>query len=188
MAAPAFVATLLEALSLALDKLPFMPKRKRPEPVEPFHELEDNSSEDDDSFAPNAIPSKTVGPKRARLDFVAIGKDLLSRPAFLAGLAVLVLFVAALVTVAIVVNAEPPVSPSQAASRPSTPEGRAAAARLILPPDPALDLSPPMEREAHFPYTDADIRRLAPTHAADEIAPIAGRNDRAMDAIFGAVP
>lgn len=188
MAAPAFVATLLERLSPLLDKLPFLPKRKKPEVAEPFHELVDHSSEDDDSFSPNAIAARRHEAKRAKLDFGAVAKDLLAKPAVIAGLAILFLFVAALVTVSVMANAAPPQNPSQASLRPSTPEGRAAARRLLLPPDPALDLTPPMERRAHFPYTDEDIRRLAPTHSASEIAPIAERNDRAMDAIFGAVP
>ena len=188
MAAPAFLANLLERLSLLLDKLPFLPKRKRAEVEEPFHELEDQSPEDDDSFSPNALPPKTAGPKRAKLDFGALAKDLVSRPAVIGGIGAIAAFVVALAVVGIIANEAPPANPALHASKPSTSEGRAAAARLQLPPDPALDLSPPMEREPRFPYTDDDLRRLAPIHAADELAPIAERNDRAMDAIFGAVP
>ena len=188
MAAPAFVANLLERFYLLLDKLPFLPKRKKIEAEEPFHELEDHSPEDDDSFSPNALPSRTAGPKRAQLDFGAIAKDLVARPAIIAMGGVLVAFMVALVIVGIVANRAPPANASRKDAGPSTAEGRAAALRLILPPDPALDLSPPMEREPRFPYTVEDIRRLAPAHSADEIAPIAERNDRAMDAIFGAVP
>ncbi|MDA8409704.1 MAG: hypothetical protein M0001_04855 [Treponema sp.] len=187
MALPAFVATILERLSPLGDKLPFLPKRKGNESHEPFNVLEDHSSADDDALAPNALP-RSSGAKRAKVDFGAAARDLASRPAVIAFLAVLGLFVAALVTVALIANAPPPENKAQASFRPSTAEGRAAAGRLLLPPDPARDLSPPMERQPHFPYTDEDIGRLAPAHAPNEIEPIAKRNDRAMDAIFGAVP
>ncbi|HUX36935.1 MAG TPA: hypothetical protein VMV44_03465 [Rectinemataceae bacterium] len=187
MAAPAFLAQLLDRLRPLLDKLPFLPKRERPVAEEPFQELEDHSPEPDESFVPNALPSKTAAARR-RIDMTAVGKDLLSKPPFVAGLAALVLFCLALLVVSIIVNAAPPSQPAQAELRPPTPEGRAAASRLLLPPDPALDLSPPLEREPHIPYTDEDIRRLAPVLDAGAAAPIAGRNDRAMDALFGAVP
>ena len=188
MAAPAFFATIREELALFLDRLPFLPKRGKPHGEEPFHELVDHSSEDGESFSPNALPSGKAASKRAKLDYGAVFKDLVSKPAVIGGLALFLLFSAAVVTVTVIANAAAPGSPPEATLRPSTPEGRAAASRLILPPDPARDLSPPMERDVHFPYTDEDIRRLAPAHGADQIAPIAGRNDRAMDAIFGAVP
>lgn len=187
MAVPDFLSRLLDRLGPLLDRLPFLPKRERQVAEEPFQELEDHSPEPDESFVPNALPSKTAAAGR-RVDLAAIGKDLLSRPPFVAGLAALLLFGLALLVVAFIVNAAPPSGPSQAELRPPTPEGRAAAARLILPPDPALDLSPPLEREPRIPYTDEDIRRLAPVPDLGAAGPIAGRNDRAMDVLFGAVP
>jgi len=188
MAAPAFIEAILERLSPFLGKLPIGTKRKTTAIDEPFQELEDSSPESDESFAPNALSAKTRGKVATRLDFGAIAKDLLSKPGFVATLAALALFCVALVVVSIVVNAAPPQQTARSKLAPSTPEGRAEAARLLLPSDPALDLSPPMERTPRFPYTDEDIRRLTPAHPEDEVAPIAERNDRAMDALFGAVP
>ena len=186
MAAPSFVAAILERIGPLLSKVLPAPKKGRGPAEEPFHELEDHSPEPDESYVPNAFSSRKPAASPPKLDLGSVAKDLLSKPAVVATIGVVGIFCVALIVVAFIVNQQPPVSASSAGL--ATPEGRAEAARLLLPPDPARDLSPPMERSPRFPYTDEDVRRLAPAHGPDELAPIVERNDKAMETLFGAVP
>lgn len=187
MAAPAFLSGLLERLGPLLERLPFLPKAARPAPEEPFHELEDEGPEGEESFSPNALPSKSA-PGRPRLDLGALVGDLLHRPLFLVSSSLLVLLCVAILAVSLIAGAPPPAGPPLAGRGPSTPEGRAAASRLLLPPDPVLSLEPPMEREPRIPYTDEDLRRLAPVEGREDLGALRERNDRAMDAVFGVLP
>lgn len=184
MALPAFASELLSRLSPLLARLPLLPKKKSGT-EEPFGEIDDRSPDFEENLAPNALPPKGKSQKAAALDVAAIFRDLIARPIVVAAFVLFLVFVVAIIAVSIYAQSAPPAA---TAAKLSTPEGRAAASRLLLPPDPASDLSPPMERERHFPYTDEDLKRLSPARGPAGAASLAERNDRAMQTMFGAVP
>ncbi|MEI6388208.1 MAG: hypothetical protein WCQ50_16405, partial [Spirochaetota bacterium] len=179
---------LVAKLGGLVGKLPFLPKKKSAPKggAEPFDSLEDGSPDADESLNANALgPHISGDSEKTKVDFRGLLASLVSNK-LVVGFIAAALFVGIAVAVASLVSqAEPPklvVAPIAI-----TAEGRAAAARFMLPPDPALDLAPPVEREPRSPYTDEDIKRLAPTHDPRFLSAIERRNDEAVGILFGTV-
>jgi len=177
-------AALADKVSGLAGKLPFLPKKpSRPGGIdEPFESLEDASPGSDESFEPNALsgPSKR---EALSIDFGALVKAFFGNRILVGSLAALLLVLLAMSLVALFAQLEPRALP---VSTPLvTEEGRALARHFLLPPDPARDLSPPMARETKLPYTDEDMKRLAPEHDPASLARLVEANDRDLSLLFG---
>jgi hypothetical protein len=187
MAKLAPVEALLGKVAPLIEKLPFIPKKAAPKTGahEPFDDLEDASPDSDESFEPNALPTAHPGgPARPRIDFGAIVKAFLGNRLLLGVTGALLVVVLAMAVTAILADRPPP-APA-VLSKPVTEEGRALARRFLLPPDPALDLSPPMEREPKLVYTDEDMKTYAPVHDPRDLGILAKQNDEDAAKVLGA--
>ncbi len=189
MAKLPFPPELAGKVTSLLAKLPFLRKPATSAAAihEPFEDLEDTSPDSDESFEPNAL-KKDHGRKDGarRLDPMALVRGLLGNPVLLGALGVALVFVLAAAVSSILAQAGPPVVKNPV--KPITEEGRSIAKRLLLPPDPALDLSPPMEREPRLRYTDEDVRAMTPKHDPRDLDRLIEKNDAAIQAILDAVP
>ena len=187
MAKIAPVDALLGKVAPLIEKLPFIPKKAAPKTGahEPFDDLEDASPDSDESFEPNALPAaQGAGKNFPRIDFGAIVKAFLGNHILLGITGAVLLVVLAMAVTAILADSPPP--PPKSVSKPITDEGRALAHRFLLPPDPALDLSPPMEREPKLVYTDEDMKTYAPVHDPRDLEILAKQNDRDAAKTLGA--
>lgn len=188
MALPVLPPDLVSKLGGLVGKLPFLPKKKSAPKggAEPFYSLEDGSPDADESLNANALGPHISGvSEKTSIDFRGLLANLVSNKLVVGSIAASLIIGIAVAVASLVSQAEPP---KLVDALPAiTAEGREVAARFMLPPDPALDLTPPVEREPRSPYTEADMKRLAPTHDPRFLSAIERRNDEAVDLLFGTV-
>ncbi len=160
---------------------------------EPFASIEDTTPGADFALERNAALGAATGtgmhraPRGLRgfLELVVHNRVVLVG---VAGVLVLVLIVS---IVALVASAPP--EPLADVPRP-TAAGEAYAARLLVPPDPALEPKIALERDPKPVYTAEEVRKVADALglgadlASIDIAPIAAKNDAAIAALWGTVP